>query len=103
MSDCKQCNPPDRRIPTFLEAQAELLVQADTLDHLCRQIKEFCRALPESSHGFAPLAEVRAAMDCVRRDLLADAVETLRGAAGFTEEELENRFEERRKWQLVVM
>ena len=103
MSDCKQCNPPDRKTPTFREAQDELHIQADILDHLCGQIETFCRALPEASQGFAPLAEVRAAMDCVRKDLLVDAVETLRRAAGITEEELEKRFEERQEWQLVVM
>ena len=103
MSDSDQCTLPDPRKPTFREAQDKLQVTADSLDHLCKQIKEFCRGLPKSRRSCDPLAELRAALDCVRTDLLVDAVETLRLAANLDEEQLKQRFEERQKWQVVVM
>ena len=103
MSDCTQCTLPDPRKPTFREAQFKLHVTADFLDDLCRQIEEFSRKLPESRRTCDPLAQLRAAMECVRSDLLLDAVKTLRLAANLTEEQLKQRFEERQKWLVVVM
>lgn len=103
MSDCNQCIPPDRQKPSFREVQDELQVTLDSLRYLGEQLKRIGRKLPGPGFAFEPLAELRNAADCVRKDLLADAVETLKLAATLTEGQLQERFEERRKWQLVVM
>jgi hypothetical protein len=103
MSDCNQCIPPDRQKPSFREVQDELQITLDSLRQLGEQLKRIGRRLPRPSYAFDPLAELRAAADCVRKDLLVDAVETLNFAATLTEGQLQERFEERLKWRVVVM
>ena len=103
MSDSDQCTLSDPRKPSFREVQDELQVTADALHSMEQQLQQLAHKLPKRSHGFEALAELRAAMDCVRSDLLDDAIETLRFAANLDEENLQQRFEERRKWQIVVI
>ena len=103
MSDSDQCTLPDRRKPSFHEVQDELQVTAEALHSMGQQLQKLGRKLPARRHGFEALAELRAAMDCVCSDLLADAIETLRFAGTLTEEQLQQQFEERIKWQVVVM
>ncbi len=43
------------------------------------------------------LIELRGTIDCVRTDLLADAIDTLEAAGNVTEEELRRRFAQRRQ------
>jgi hypothetical protein len=62
------------------------------------RLESFGRSLPEPGPEFTPLAELRNGMDCVRQDLLADAIETLHLIATLPEDELQKRFEERRTW-----
>ena len=103
MSDSEQCTLSDPRKPSFREVQDELHVTADALHGMCEQLQQLAQKLPKRSRRFEALAELRSAMDCVRTDLLDDAIETLRFAADLTEENLQQRFEERRKWRIVVV
>ncbi len=50
-----------------------------------------------ATNGFVILAELRGAIDCVRADLLADAIMTLDAAGTMTEDELRRRCAERRR------
>lgn len=103
MSDCTQCIPRNRQKPSFREVQDELKLTVDSLRHIGERLKEIGTKLPEPSRAFEALAELRAVMDCVRNDLLDDAVETLTCATTLSEEQMKVRFEERLKWRVVVM
>ena len=103
MSDSKQCTPLDPEKPTFNEVQDELQIVANGLHNLFKEMEDVCSRLPKMGRDFEPLAELRAAMDCVRSDLLGDAIETLKRAGTLTEEQLKQRFEERQEWLVVVM
>ena len=79
-------------------AQREIRGIVEALRRIDDQLAVSAHQLPVSSDRFDALAEVRAAIDCVRTDLLADAIETLTAAATATERQLKACFEERRQW-----
>jgi len=56
------------------------------------------RELPQPDAEFDVLAELRGAVDVVRTDLLADAIDTLASAAAASEPALRCRFAERQGW-----
>jgi hypothetical protein len=103
MSDFNQCTLPDLQKPSFRQVQNELQLTVVQLRQLGERLLALARRLPQPSRTFESVAELRAAMDCVHNDLIEDAIETLRCAACLSEDQLQARFEERRKWQTVVM
>jgi len=64
------------------------------------ELEQLCGTLPEPTEDFDARAELRGTLECVRNDLLADAVSTLRAAARRSEEEWRQVFEQR--FQLLV-
>ena len=55
----------------------ELLVDLECFD---QRLAHVCAQLPEPGEAFVAQAEVRGLLTCVRTDLLADAIETLKKA-----------------------
>jgi hypothetical protein len=58
---------------------------------------ELCESLPEPGDEFEPLAELCGVVDCVNRDLIADAIRTLEFAASQDEAELRREYEQRQR------
>ncbi len=103
MSDSDQCTFETQLGPSFFaEVQAQIHHLAKILHAECDRLENFGRLLPEPGPEFDPMAELHAAMDCVRRELLADAVETLHLVATLSEDQLRERFEERRTWLVAA-
>ena len=78
------------------EARSALRAAAADLEAVYRRLSALAERLPVPCERFLTLAELRAAIDCVRADLLTDAIETLEAAATLSERELRRRFAERR-------
>lgn len=105
-------NPPDNTRATSSAttdsgtalgpAQAALRELAESLYKIDERLAESVRRLPASSDQFDALAEVRAAIECVRADLLTDAIATLLAVAASSEIQLQACYEERRKWAAVA-
>ena len=83
-------------------AQTAIREMAESLDKIDERLAESVRRLPASSDQFDALAEVRAAIECVRADLLKDAVKTLLAVAASSESQLQACYEERQKWAAVA-
>lgn len=64
------------------------------------ELERLCGTLPEPTGDFDARAELRGTLECVRKDLLKDAISTLRVAARRTEEEWRRAFEHR--FELLV-
>ena len=78
------------------KVRQDLLSLAADLEELDHELERLASTLPEATQTFDLLAELGEAARCVRLDLLADAIATLRHAATATEPELRRDFEERR-------
>ena len=76
---------------TLREIAAELR-QLDT------RLAEIAGTLPLGGATFNAPGELRGAVDCVRVDLIADAIESLETVGNASEAELNKRFEERQRW-----
>lgn len=63
------------------------------------ELEQLCRTLPEPTADFDARAELRGTLECVRTDLLEDAISTLQAAARRTDTEWRMAFVER---QLLV-
>lgn len=59
------------------------------------ELEQLCETLPEPTEDFDTGAELRGTLECVREDLLKDAISTLRVAARRSEEEWRRAFERR--------
>ncbi len=59
------------------------------------ELEQLCKTLPEPTEDFDAWAELRGTLECVRTDLLEDAVATLRAAARRTQEEWHKAFQQR--------
>ncbi len=68
---------------------------AGELRRLDERIADIARDLHQANGALDILAELRGALDTIRSDLLADAVDTLTVAATAKETDLRRRFEER--------
>jgi len=118
MPDYRDCTPPsppstdpdplphrsrdrgdgsDGSPPTLSDARRALDGAAGELRAVDRRLAELARRLPVPGERFSALAELRGAVDCVRADLLADAVDTLTTAASRGEPALRRAFLERRR------
>jgi hypothetical protein len=62
------------------------------------RMAELCENLPEPDDEFEALAELCGVVDCVNRDLIADAIRTLELAANHDEAELRREYEQRQRW-----
>jgi hypothetical protein len=99
MSDSDQSTLDPHPGPSlFTETRSNLRELIDLLRQVDERLEHFGRRLPKPGPEFNHLAELRSGMDCVRQDLLADALETLHLIATLPEDELQKRFEERRTW-----
>ena len=78
---------------------AEITADLRRIDH---RLETLVQDLPELDEDFHILKELRAAADCVRGDLLQDAIETLDNAATLSPIELRRRFEERKQWRVTA-
>ncbi len=58
-------------------------------------LEQLCSTLPEPTEDFDARAELRGTLQCIRTDLLEDALSTLKAAYIRTEEEWRKLFEER--------
>jgi hypothetical protein len=65
----------------FTEIQQDVLEVSIRLREVSDQLADLSSALPEPAEKFDMRAELRGVLECVRSDLLADAVNTLRAAA----------------------
>ena len=83
------------------DLQTALLAAAIALRSIDESLAALAEPLPPPGERFDVLAELRAAIDCVRSDLLSDAMTTLERAATMSEGELHERFCERR--QLLIL
>jgi hypothetical protein len=89
-------------MPTLLETQGAIQDAAAELRRLDERLAEICGRLPEPARGFDILTELRGTVDCVRSDLLSDAIATLSVAATASESDLHRSFEERQRWLVAV-
>lgn len=86
------------------EARRDLQTIANTLRRQKAALGMVAATLREASiedDGFDVARELAAGADCVREDLLADAIETLEVLARLDDETLRRRFEER--WEIEVV
>lgn len=81
-----------------IEPRAAIRQLVAELRQIEGRIVELCATLPAPGEEFEILSELRSAMDCVNRDLLADAIETLELAASSSENRLRHAFDQRRQW-----
>ena len=70
----------------------------DGLRDLDQRLTGLAGPLPEATDAFDEQAEIRAAIETVRTDLLADAIDTLDLAASGETHVLWRRFVQRRQW-----
>ena len=70
----------------------------DELRDLDRRLSELAGPLPEATDAFDEQAEIQAAIETVRTDLLADAIDTLDLAASGETHVLWRSFAQRRRW-----
>lgn len=71
-----------------------ILTHAADLEEIDTALERLAENLPEAAQTFDLLAELGEAIRCVRLDLLADALKTLRFAATADEQTLRRDFEE---------
>ena len=102
MSDSEKCTLRDPSRTSVSGTQERLASIAAELQRIDGELKSLVECFPEPDENFHILKELRAAADCVRCDLLADAIETLEVASTSSSIELWRRFEERRKWLVAV-
>ena len=105
MPDCSQSTPTTphadtppgrhRRRSSVSDVQTAIKGAAGDLRRLDQRLADIARDLPQGNGAFDMLADLRGALDTVRSDLLAAAVDTLTVAATADETELRRRFDER--------
>lgn len=86
---------------TLAEAQQTLREIVGQLQQVDDQLAELSSALPEPTTRFDARAELRSAMDCVRVELLAGAIETLVKAVAASNLGLRLWFEIRQQLRLA--
>lgn len=67
------------------------------------ELAQLCKALPEPTEDFDAWAELRGTLECVRTDLLEDALATLRTAARRTKEEWHKGFQQRQVFEEALL
>jgi hypothetical protein len=75
-----------------------ILEAVDELRRLDGRLAAIVEPLPASNGEFSHLSEIRGAVEVVRADLLADALDTLLAVANGDVAELRRRFEQRHQW-----
>ncbi len=117
MSDCPNSTPPSPTgpspgswppaagQPTTSGPQVAIQNVATELRRIDDRLAEISRRLQGSGdhRGFDIQTELRSAVDCVRSDLLTDAIETLSFAATASEADLHRSFEERQRWLVAAV
>ena len=101
-SSSRLVGPPMARAETrtgdaVADLQTELLAAAISLRGIDESLAGLAEELPTPGDRFDALAELRGAIDCVRSDLLSDAMTTLERAAILSEGELYRHYCERRR------
>ena len=97
--------PPAADQPTTSGTQIAIQSVATELRRIDDRLADISRRLHDSGdhRGFDAPTELRSAVDCVRSDLLTDAIETLSFAATASEEDLHRSFEERQRWLVAAV
>ena len=93
-----ECTAPAATATALRSARTTLRETVGTLRQIDELLAASIQGLPAPSRQFDPAAELRAAAECVRADLLADAIETLHAASNASESQLRSCFEERQRW-----
>jgi hypothetical protein len=86
-------DPAWTRDPSVGETQEAIWEVATELRRVEGRIGELCEILPKPGHEFEPLAELWGVLDCVKRDLLADAIRTLEIATTQDEDQLRREYD----------
>ena len=102
MTDSHTSQLHSEQSPSVSGLQHQFAEITADLRRIDRQLETLVQALPEPDEDFHILKELRAAADCVRGDLLQDAIETLDNAATLSPIELRRRFEERKQWRVTA-
>ena len=89
--------------PKVSKTQGAIQALAAELSQVDRRLAAVSEGLPEPADDFDMPAELRSAVDCVRNDLLADAISTLNHIATASERGLRQSFEERQKWLVAAV
>jgi len=84
-------------LPSTRKTLREVATELRSLDGRLAFAAQALVDIPDTGDGFSMLCELRGAIDGVREDLLADAIETLEVAGTLSEGELRRRFAERRR------
>ena len=97
--------PPAGGQPTASGTQSAIQSVATELRRIDDRLAEISRRLQGSGdpRGFNVPTELRSAVDCVRSDLLTDAIETLSFAATASEADLHRSSEERQRWLVAAV
>ncbi len=80
--------------------QRAMLAAASDLEAVAERLAHLAERLPPPLGRRRYLAELRGAIDCVRSDLLADAVDTLKATATLDEAELRRSDLRRVAWRV---
>jgi len=72
--------------PAVGEIQDAIREAAVELRRIQGRLGELCESVPEPGHELEPLAQLWGVLDCVNRNLLAEAIRTLELAAPWGEE-----------------
>ena len=102
MTDSHTGQPQSDQSPSVSGLQHQLAEITADMRRIDQQLEALVQDLPEPDEDFHILKELRAAADCVRGDLLQDAIETLDTAATLSPIELWRRFEERKQWRVTA-
>ena len=102
MTDSHTGQPQSAQTPSVSGLQHQLAEITADLRRIDQRLDTLAQNLPEPDEDFHILKELRAAADCVRGDLLQDAIETLDNAATLSPIELWRRFEERKQWRVTA-
>lgn len=83
--------------------RAAIREAAEDLRRLDQRLAEIVSNLPLQTDGFSLLGEFRGGVECVRSDLLEDAIDSLTTLATISEEELREQHEECAKWFVAAV
>ncbi len=101
MPDLPECILPPEKDLEASQVQRSLRAAARELEAIERRLTALGAQLPPPAEPFELLGELRAAIDCVRGDLLADAIATLQAAGSRSESRLRRECLCRRQWLVM--
>ena len=95
----RNADMPETAVSTCPRTAAALLDAVSDLESIQSRLLAAAATLPAPQEGaFVAAAELRGIIDCVVRDLIEDALETLLAASLKTEEQLRRDYRDRQRW-----